>query len=143
TLPFGETYDDNQNALGAAGPEWQNGSKCMETGEDGDGHILDHFRIYTFDRALNNDLDESPIEGDLDCGPFGGNSGGAIGSKISQSELEQQITASGLPTPTTDAPGMTQYGAPVEGYEQLLQQLQDNPDAAWAAQQLLNGEKQW
>jgi len=137
-LPFGETFEENES-WGGAEDEWVNGSKCMENSE-----MLDYFRAYTFDISLDKDLEESPIVSDINCGPFGGSSGGATGTKISETQLTQLIPTYGLPSPQADAiPGQLQYGEQVKGYNELSQQLKDNPKAAWAAQAMLNGEKEW
>lgn len=130
TMPFGETYDDNENAINAPGEEWTSGKKCLDL-EDRE---LQYFRAYVFDMAINDDLDESPIEGSLNCGPFGSGSGGAVGPKMSESELKQQITSYNMPEPSTGGNA---------GYDTLLERLQTDPNAGWAAQALLNGEKQW
>lgn len=57
---------------------------------------------------------------------------GSVGGKMSQTEFEQQLASYGLPAPTADGE---------KGYKALLEKLKSDQNAGWAAQQLLNGEK--
>lgn len=129
TLPFGETYEDGQTAFGSAGPEWHSGEKCLETGGDEscdcDGYILDHFRAYVFDQSVSEDLDEAPVRSE-------GGRGRGGGARLSESQLLELIKEYGLPDPTAEG---------VDGWEQKLSQLTDNPKASWAAESLLAAEK--
>lgn len=61
----------------------------------------------------------------------------ATGTKMSESELKTLITSYKLPAPQ----GSNSNGA--KGYTELLSNLTSNPNAGWAAQQFLNGEKTW
>lgn len=70
--------------------------------------------------------------------------GNSTGSKVSQTEFKQLFSAYGLPDPQPQTdPELIQYGSPVMGYEELLEQLKGDPKASWAAQAMLDGEKKW
>lgn len=144
TMPLGKTFSENSEAWGAAGEEWVDGRMCTATKDhnpdglsDEEIDMLNHFRAYVFDQSVNQDLEESPILENINCGPFGSSSGGSVGVKISQNEVEQIISKYNLPAPEAETKGN------VTGYNDLVKQIQENPDAAWAVQALLNGEKTW
>lgn len=52
TVPFGETYNDN-NPINGVSSGWDTGEKCME-----DSETLDNFRMYTLYVSVNDGLDE-------------------------------------------------------------------------------------
>lgn len=137
-LPFGETYEDGINAFGSADDKFYSGEKCLETGDKGEhGHIFDYFRAYVFDQSVSNDLDESPIR--ENSTKRGG------GARISKAQLLALIEEYGLEEPRADlSPELEVYGAPVKGYNGLLEQLTEGPNASksmWAVESLLAAEK--
>ena len=87
TLPFGETYDEN-GSFGDASPEWKSGEKCMDTEDE----KINYFRMYTFDQSVNDDLDESPITNEINCGPSGGS--GSTGNTPTVEAINDRIAAS-------------------------------------------------
>ncbi len=151
--PFGETYED-QGAFNSPGENWVNGKNCLITKEGDHGasaefaEKINRFRAYVFDMSVNDDLDESPIIENINCGPFGGNTGGSVGTKMTEQQLREQIASYGLPEPDENVSAYTRsydimYGEQTLGWKEMLENLQSNPKAAWAAQALLNGEKKW
>jgi hypothetical protein len=56
-MPWGETYVE-EGAAFAVGSEWQTGSKCLE-----DSTMMSNFRVYTFDKTVQEGLDEEPVDG--------------------------------------------------------------------------------
>lgn len=98
-----------------------------------------------YDMGVTDDTHSfKELSNSINCGPFGGSTGGSVGTKMSETEFKQLFSTYGLPDPqASTSPDLIQYGEPVMGYNDLLKQLKENPKAGWAAQALLNGEKKW